>query len=175
MYFFPKTGFRNFRNVSTNNTLNITYCVCINKFPQNLGKSAEKFSNFEKSAQRLFRGAFGAGADIRYGEVWRSPHHNHLWCGEKGVRHTTKQQFELDFAHFLISIRNSVRFGRFRHPTNFDEIRRWLSRFSAEMAKIVKRWLSQKFWSKFFWSESIQNGLKRILKRKSRNRNFFSV
>ena len=63
------------------------------------------------------------GADIRYGEVWRSPHHNHLWCGENDVRHTTKQQFELDFALFLISIQNSVRFDRFRHTTNFDEIR----------------------------------------------------
>ena len=34
---------------------------------------------------------------------------------------------------------------------------------------------SKNFGRTFFWSESIQNGLKRILKRKSRNRKFFPV
>ena len=33
----------------------------------------------------------------------------------------------------------------------------------------------ENFWSKKFFSESIQNVLKRILKRKSRNRKFFPV
>ena len=49
-----------------------------------------------------------------------------------------------------------------------------LCHFSAKMAKIVKKWQNQKILvENFFSSESIQNGLKRILKRKSRNRNFF--
>ena len=40
-------------------------------------------------------------------------------------------------------------------------------------SKMVK---NEKFWSKkFFWSESIQNALKRILKQKSQNRKFFPV
>ena len=34
---------------------------------------------------------------------------------------------------------------------------------------------SKKFGRKFFWSESIQNALKRILKQKSQNRKFFPV
>ena len=34
---------------------------------------------------------------------------------------------------------------------------------------------AEKFWQKFFWSESIQNVLKRILKRKSQNRKFFPL
>ena len=46
--------------------------------------------------------------------------------------------------------------------------------FSAKMAKLVKKWLSQKIlFEKFFWSESIQNALKRSLKQKSQNGKFF--
>ena len=42
--------------------------------------------------------------------------------------------------------------------------------------KIVKEWLSQKnLVENLFWSESIQNVLKRILKRKSQNRKCFPI
>ena len=56
MYFFPKRGiFRIFRDVSTNNTPKTTFnCIFINKFPKNFEKSAQKLSNFEKSAQNFF-------------------------------------------------------------------------------------------------------------------------
>ena len=48
-----------------------------------------------------------------------------------------------------------------------------LSRFPAKMTKNVKKWLSHKILvEKFLWPESIQNGLKRISERKSRNQNF---
>ena len=41
---------------------------------------------------------------------------------------------------------------------------------------LVEKMLDKNFWSKiFFWSESIQNGPKRILKRKSRFRKFFPI
>ena len=46
----------------------------------------------------------------------------------------------------------------------------------AKATKIVKKWQSQKiFVENFFWSESIQNVFKRILKRKSQNRKFFLI
>ena len=42
-------------------------------------------------------------------------------------------------------------------------------------AKVVEKWPSQKFWTKLFLSESIQNVLKRILIWKFRNRKIFPV
>ena len=51
-----------------------------------------------------------------------------------------------------------------------------LSHFLPRMTKIVKTWQSQKILvERFFWSESIQNVLKRISKRKSQNQNFFPL
>ena len=60
---------------------------------------------------------------------------------------------------------------------NFFQLQNFLDGdFLPKMTKIVKKWQSQKnLVEKIFLSESIQNVLKRILKRKSRNRKFFPV
>ena len=51
-----------------------------------------------------------------------------------------------------------------------------LSRFSAKRPKIVKKWKSQKFFVEtFFWSESNQNVLKRILNENLEIEKFFPL
>ena len=52
----------------------------------------------------------------------------------------------------------------------------WHGHFFEKWGHRSKKWQRQKFLvEKFFWSESIQNGPKRILKRKSRFRKFFPI
>ena len=53
-------------------------------------------------------------------------------------------------------------------PKNLEKRDFW-AKNREKMAK------SKKFGRKFFWSESIQNVLKRNLKRKSRNHKFFPI
>ena len=52
----------------------------------------------------------------------------------------------------------------------------FLAQKTCFRAKNGEKWQSQKnFGRNFFWSESIQNVLKRMFKRKSRNRKFFPL
>ena len=62
MYFSPQNGdlFRNFRDVSTNNTPKITfYCILLTNFPK-ISKKWSKIFKFRKKCSKNFRGAFVA-------------------------------------------------------------------------------------------------------------------
>ena len=56
MYFLPKMGILSKlpRCINQKHPKITFYCICINKFPENFEKRAQKFFNFKKSVQNFF-------------------------------------------------------------------------------------------------------------------------